>query len=208
MKAIRILQVIADPATLEKFRGLLLQQKEEMEVAGEASTASVGLDLAEKLKPDMILIDLVLLKESGFDLIRQLKKTASPAKVLVLRARVSLQDPLLLRELIVAGAAGVIETEETPERILKTIRLTAAGRNTIGNLLMFANMTRRYPEGDLLSAFRLTSRETDVLKLILAGQSDQNISVSLGISENTVMKYKYAIYTKLLINNTANNPFN
>ncbi len=74
MAAIRILLVISDPTTLEKFRGLLQQQKEEIEVAGEVSAIRAGLELAEKLKPDLVLLDLDLLREVGFDRIQQIRK--------------------------------------------------------------------------------------------------------------------------------------
>ena len=194
MGAIRMLLMIVDPALLEKFHRLLGQQ-EDMEIVGEASSSEAGLQLTNELKPDLILVDFELARPSKFDLVRQLNQNASQAKVLVLQSR---KDQPSLRELLLSGTVGAIEKEETPERILHAIRRTATDQLPFNFKPLTDDLTFR----SSLPGVDLSPRELSVLKLVVEGKTDQNVGFLLDMSEQTVTKYKYAIYCKLMLSNS------
>ena len=193
MNTIRVVLMIVDPVLLEKFHNVLDQQ-DDIEIVGETASGEAGLQMAQELKPDLILVDFELAHPSRFDLVRQLNQNASQVKVLVLQSR---KDQPSLRGLLLSGTVGAIEKEESPERILSAVRQTATNQLSFH----FKSVTDNLAFRSNLPGVDLSPHELAVLRLVVEGKTDQNVGFLLGMSEQTVTKYKYAIYCKLMLQN-------
>ena len=186
--------VLADDHPVVR-RGIrdMLERVVDISVVGEASTGEEALRLADELKPDVLLLDMELPDIKGVEVAQQLKQAGSPVKILVLSAH---DDPLYIRELLELGAAGYLVKEEAPETIIEAVRGVAHGEQGWVSRRIAAQMVS-WMRGEETGEIKLTPREMDVLRLVVEGKTNQNIGVLLGISEKTVEKYLYAIFTKL-----------
>src|SRR5512142_1932601 len=192
MTPIRV--VIADdhPIVRSGIRDLL-QRAMDIQVVGEASTGKEALTLVEETVPDVLLLDMELPDMKGVEVARQLQQRGSSIKILVLSAH---DEPLYIHELIEAGAVGYLVKEEAPQVIVDAVRGIASGEQGWVSRTVAAQMVS-WIRGEEEGSVKFTHREMDVLRLVTEGKTNQNIAALLGISEKTVEKYLYAIFTKL-----------
>jgi len=191
---IRIL-IADDHGVLRAGLHALLSAEPDLEVVGEASDGHEALRLAGELRPDIVLLDLVMPGLGGIEVARQLKKSLPDTRTLILTVH---EDVGLLREAIQAGAAGYLIKRAVESELINAIH--AVWR---GDLYVHPAMTRALVK-DLppapaapASPKSLTSREIQVLRLIAQGYTNSQIAEGLGLSVRTVEIHRTNLMRKL-----------
>ena len=186
MDKIRVL--IADDHAIVRI-GLvaLLETDSDIEVVGEADDGEVAVRKALKLKPDVVVMDLMMPVLDGIAATRELRERLPSAKVLALTTS-SVSDDL--QHAIDAGASGVVTKSSVGTRLLSAIKSVAVGRKTVA------------PEvSKLLSvdppAQPLTPRQAEVLGFLVRGLTNSDIARQLGISVERVKDHLNAIFAKI-----------
>jgi DNA-binding NarL/FixJ family response regulator len=170
----------------------LLNKAIDIEVIGEATNGLEVLNLIEELLPDVLLLDMEMPGLTGLEIARQLQAADSPIRILVLSAH---DDQEYIQGLLASGAAGYLTKEEAPQTIVEAVRGVARGEQGWLSRQITAQMaawTRAYPHRP-----DLTGREKEVLQLVVAGKTNQEIGHELNISEKTVEKHLDGVFTKL-----------
>ncbi len=195
---IRLL-VADDHALLRQALRVLLEAQDGLEVVGEATNGRDAVEAAERLMPDVVLMDMVMPGLNGIDATRQIVKRSPNTRVLILTAY--LEDERLLQALR-AGAAGYVVKNSDMEELLLAIQSVRRGNTyfstsvseeiSVNDVLMQA----KQPEGKT-GYDTLTPREREVLQLIAEGLSNQAIADELVISVKTVEAHRAHIMTKL-----------
>jgi two-component system response regulator NreC len=195
---IRIL-VADDHALLRQALRMLLEAQDGLEVVGEATNGRDAVEVAERLMPDVILMDMVMPGLNGIEATRQILKRAPGCRVLILTAY--LEDERLLQALR-AGAAGYVVKNSDMEELLLAIQSVFRGNTyfstsvsdeiSVNEVMMQAKQVEGRAGYDLL-----TPREREVLQLIAEGLSNQAIADELVISVKTVEAHRAHIMTKL-----------
>jgi DNA-binding NarL/FixJ family response regulator len=200
--SIRVL-ICDDQALVRAGFRAILGSRPEIEVVGEAENGAEAVALAERRRPDVILMDIRMPVLDGVEATRQLVAEASPARILVLTTFDLDEDAFgALR----AGASGFLLKDVRPAELVAAIRTVAAGDAVISPRvtrrlleeyaqvlpLTAAQRAQRYPQ---LSA--LTEREREVLIAVAQGLSNAEIAASLFVSEATVKSHVGRILAKL-----------
>jgi two-component system, NarL family, response regulator LiaR len=194
MEAIRVL-IVDDHVIVRKGIRALLEVKPGVEVVGEASDGAEAVAQAEALKPDVVLMDLVMPGMDGIEATRQITDLIPEAHVVVLTSFAA-DDKLF--PAIKAGASGYLLKDSGPEELLQAIRQVHRGESSLHPAVArrvlheLAHPPERPP-----AAEPLTERELDVLKLLGLGLINQQIAQRLGISEATVRTHISNIVGKL-----------
>lgn len=168
--------------------------QDDMEVAGEAENGQEGLDMALKLRPDVILMDLVMPKMNGVDATKKILKAWPAARVIILTSFI---DDELVYPAMEAGAASYILKTSTAEEIADAIRQTAKGRTVLEPQVSDKIQNHGKEMADIALYDDLTSREREVLRLIAQGKSNQEIADELFITLKTVKTHVSNILAKL-----------
>jgi two-component system, NarL family, response regulator DevR len=179
----------------------LLNDQPDMEVVGEANTAAEAVRAAERLQPDVVLMDIRLPGEGGIEATAQVTQRVPRSKVVMLT---SFADDELVVRAIRAGAVGYVLKQVGNEELLRAIRAAARGEalldpSTTARLLSRVREAERKAEED---AFReLSDREMDVLIHLAKGKTNAEIGALLNLSEKTVGNYIGKMFEKLHLNN-------
>lgn len=178
-------------------RGLLffLKTQKDIEVVGEAKNGLEAIELADSLKPDIVLMDLVMPEMDGIQATKSIKSKWPNVHVLMLT---SFSDKDHVLPAIEAGASGYQLKDIEPDELVESIRLIMRGENTI-----HPEATTQLEEGlreeknlpHVLNT--LTPREQDVLAELTKGKSNREIASSLFVTEKTVKTHISNIFTKL-----------
>jgi DNA-binding NarL/FixJ family response regulator len=194
-RPIRLLIVDDHPVVRDGLRGMF-SGNPDFEVLGEASDGAEALDLAESLRPDVILMDLRMSGVDGATAIRQLSEREIPARVLVLTTYDSDSDVVPAIE---AGATGYLLKDSPREELFRAVRAAYRGESVLAPSVASRLMSQlRSPAQEALS-----ERELEVLRLIAEGNSNREAAARLFISEATVKTHLIRIYTKLEVNDRA-----
>lgn len=200
MATTRIL-LVDDHALVRMGLMTLLNDQPDMEVVGEASTAAEAVNATERLKPDVILMDIRLPGEGGIEATRQVTKRFPDSKVVMLT---SFADDELILRAINAGAVGYVLKQVGNDELLRAIQAAARGEalldpSTTARLLTRVREADRKAQED---AFRdLSDREMDVLVHLARGKTNAEIGSTLNLSEKTVGNYISNMFEKLGMRN-------
>jgi NarL family two-component system response regulator LiaR len=192
---IRVL-IVDDHAVVREGLRAFLELQEDVEVVGEAGDGAEALTQTDQLKPDVILMDLVMPKLDGVQAMRRLRLAHPDCRVIVLT---SFLDDERLLPAIEAGAAGYLLKNAEPAELVRAIRAAHRGEAVIDPTAA-ARLVRAIADGGrptAADADRLTRREHQVLELITRGQSNKRIALTLGISEKTVKAHVGHVLAKL-----------
>lgn len=199
-KIIRIL-LVDDHQVVREGLKMLIESHPSFKVIGEAKDGGSALAILEKTDADVILLDLDLGSENGFDLLPKLLGVAENAKVLVLTGIRNEDDH---RRAILLGAMGIVQKEKASDHLLKAIQKVFDGevwydRTKMGSV--FADMLSSGKNKDLTSdeakIATLTDRELEVINLIAMGLKNKPIGDKLFISETTVRHHLTSVFGKL-----------
>jgi two-component system response regulator NreC len=192
--------VVDDHAVVRSGIKLLLEREDDIDVVGEAGNAKDAIFRARALKPDVMLLDVVMPGESGIEVLPRLLKESPHTKILVLSMQ---DDPRYVREAFAAGAAGYVLKEAADEEVVAAVRELARGGRyvhpALGARLVAAEAeAQRAAEADPLS-----EREREVLRLLALGHTNQEIAQMLYISVRTAETHRAHIMQKLGLSTRA-----
>jgi DNA-binding NarL/FixJ family response regulator len=183
----------------------LLHADGHFRVVGQARTGREAVEMAQTLRPDVVLMDIAMPVLNGLEATRQILAANPAARVVVLSAH---SDDVYVERMNEAGVVGFLEKQTSAEILTKAIHEVVAGRTffspSIAKRLRDDQRKPRDRDG-LLKAHgaRLTSRESEVLQLVAEGSANKQVAAELGISIKTVEKHRQHLMDKLKIHDTA-----
>lgn len=179
--------------------GIAALLRPEFEVVGMASDGRQLLAEAERLKPDLITLDIGMPKLNGLEAAKQVRRLLPRVKLVFITQQVDLR---YLRAALSTGASAFVAKQSASSEVLAAVRRALAGRTYITPVLeeAFSALTPAQTKAD---APALTSRQREVLQLIAEGHTTKSISDILDISKKTVEFHKDQLMTALGLRTTA-----
>jgi RNA polymerase sigma factor (sigma-70 family) len=175
------------------------EQRDGLELVGEAADGYEALSQILRLQPDVALIDVVMPGFDGYEVVRRLHQDHFGGRILILTSR---EDPNAAFEASILGVQGFLRKTAGLEEVADAIERVAGGgrvfgkeeeRQAIAELGQMAQRARRVSQ----VATSLTARESEILRLLAEGLSTRRIATQLGISERTVESHISSVYRKL-----------
>lgn len=180
-----------DHAVLRSGLRLLLTSQNEFDVVGEASSGTETLSLAEKLQPDLILLDLSMPALGGLDVLPALRKLVPSARILILTMH---DDPQYLRQALKHGASGYVLKKAADAELLSAMRSVLRGEVYVHpsmTRILLEDMLPESQSGDKEDSWdSLSDREQEVLKMVALGHTSAEIAEQLNLSAKTVETYR------------------
>jgi DNA-binding NarL/FixJ family response regulator len=186
-----------DQAIVRDGLEMLLKLEPDIEIIGMADDGAMAVELADKKKPDLVLMDLKMPVMNGVEAIRQIKAKHAEVKILVLT---TYDDDEWVFDAIRAGASGYLLKDTSRDEVVKAIRGTVSGKTYVdpsvaGKVIRQASTRQTQPT--TLITNKLTDREIEVLRMIAKGFNNADIATRLFLSEGTVRNHVSAILAKL-----------
>ena len=200
--ATRITVLLADDhAVLRQGIRALLETQPDMTVVGEATNGREAVELARRLQPAVILMDISMPILNGLEATRQIKKEMPGCQVVVLTMH---ENEEYLANILQAGATGYVLKQAADRELIEAVRIASRGDTylypRIARLLV-ADYLRRVETGvpdERDAAYdTLTQREREILKLIAQGHTNKEIAELLVLSVKTVENHRYSLMNKL-----------
>jgi DNA-binding NarL/FixJ family response regulator len=173
-----------------------LEREPDFDVVGEADTAERAIIVTRKLQPDVVLLDLLLPRKSGYDAIPELARVAPETKVIIVSSQAA---PSSVRRALSAGAAGYLPKRSSDRELTSAIRLVAGGSGYVDPELGAKLVS---PKGSP-ALEPLSERERDIVHLLALGYTNQEIGKKLFISVRTVDTHRGHIMRKLQLETRA-----
>jgi two-component system response regulator NreC len=192
--------LVDDHAVVRSGLRLLLDAQDDIDVVGEAGNAKDAVFRARALKPDVILLDIVMPGESGIEALPKLLKEAPETRVLVLSMQ---DDPSYVREAFAAGASGYVLKEAVDEEVVSAVREIASGGRYVHPALGARMIAAEAEERAAAEADPLSEREREILRLLALGHTNQEIARQLYISVRTAESHRAHIMQKLRLSTRA-----
>jgi len=194
-----------DHAVVREGLRAFLKTAEDLQVVGEAKTGREAVELAVKLRPSVIVMDVAMPRLNGCEATRQILLDNPAAKILALSAR---SDDEYVARMVAAGAMGFVEKQCSGQVLLRAIREVDAGKTFFSPAITkrLVEIGRRARQEGLAPGKTqpaLTPREEEVLQLVAEGAPNKQIASELGISIKTVDKHRQQMMNKLGIHDTA-----
>jgi len=192
MKRIRIL-LADDHAVVRRGFQMILAEQSDMEIVGEAGNGREALELAAKLKPDVVVMDVAMPELNGIEATRRMAEHAPHARVLALSMH---KDSVYVREILRAGARGYLLKDSVAADLVSAVRAIAAGEGYLSPAVSDAVLDdyRRHVTNPI---DLLTSREREVLQMLAEGKTNKEIAGILNLSVYTVDAHRGRIMEKL-----------
>ncbi len=170
----------------------MLSTDEEIEVVGEAENGREAVALANKLKPDVVLLDVEMPIMGAEQAMEQMLEISPPPRVVIVTMY---DEPRLVRELIGLGAVAYLVKSATIEELLSAVHTAAQSPIGPGENVVMIAPPRSFEDPD--EADGLSGRELEILVMVARGFSNHQIATSLHLSESTVKRHLANIYPKL-----------
>jgi DNA-binding NarL/FixJ family response regulator len=181
----------------EGLAGLL--RKHDLDVVGEVRSGDLLVDAAKRFRPDVIVTDISMPGLDGLAVLARLKAEDIESKVIVLTMH---NDAALATVALRDGASGFILKESAGDELLTAIREVLKGRVYLTPVLT-RDVMQRMTDVSGVAEPQLTTRQRDVLRLIVKGQRMKEIAANLGLSVRTVETHKYEMMETLGLHSTA-----
>jgi len=197
--------IIDDHPLFREGLKVIIGRTSRFQVVGEAGTAREGLDLAQKLKPDIIIVDISLPDKSGIQLTHDIKSLPFATRVMIVSMHAKID---YIAEAFKAGATGYMVKESATEGLTKGLDSVIRGEyfldsslshTVVANLISSPIKEARIRDDDYGS---LTPREQEIMRLLAEGLSAKKIAENLFISPKTVENHRASIMNKLSLHST------
>jgi DNA-binding NarL/FixJ family response regulator len=197
-KKIRVLLADDHALVRQGFR-LILSSQPDIEIVGEAGNGRETVELAEKLRPDVVVMDVAMPEMNGIEATRRLAALAPRTRVLALSMY---KDSVYVREILRAGARGYLLKDAIDRDLVAAVRAVAAGEGYLSPAVSEAVLSdyRRHVSDPL---DLLTPREREVLQLIAEGKTNKEIAAALNLSVYTVDAHRGRIMEKLNVHSVS-----
>lgn len=182
--------LVDDHAVLRAGLRRLLEDQPDLTVVGEAGMAVEAIDLARRLQPDLILLDLGMPGLGGLEALPRLRQAAPEARLLVLTMH---DDEGYLRQALHSGAAGYVLKKAADHELLSAIRAVQRGEVYVYSALTRSLLEELLPAGAEAPQDawdKLSDREQEVLRLVALGHTSAEIASRLSLSSKTVETYR------------------
>jgi len=204
MKKITVLMAEDHLIVREGFRGLL-KGEGDLQIVGEAETGRQAVQLAKKLRPNVVVMDIAMPQLNGLEAARQIMKALPATRIIMLSAH---SDDAYVEQATAAGAVGYLIKQTSSHDLCQAIREVHQGKTfyspTIGKQLKHQYEKTPKPNGlSKKRSAKLSTREMEVWQLIAEGKANKEAAVELGISIKTVEKHRQHLMEKLDIHDTA-----
>ena len=201
LTAVRPRVLIADDHTL-LIEGLTKVLTPDFDVVGTVDNGRTMLEVAVKLQPDVVLLDISMPDLNGIDAARQLKKILPDVKILIVTMHA---DPAYTVEALRAGVSGYVLKQSAASELVLAIREALKGHQYVTSLIskeVLTSLLNTSPDASS-PAGNLTPRQREVLQLVAEGKSMKEIAATLKISVKTVELHKFQIKERLGLHSTA-----
>ena len=192
MNKIRIL-LVDDHMLMRMGLTTLIGCASDMTIVGEAKNGRIAVELAHALKPDLVIMDLMMPELSGAEATKIIRAAYPEIKILILTSFATSKE---LNEAIANGADGALLKDALASDLTNAIRAIMSGQRVIPDELL-----RQASENDDLP--KLSDRHLEILTSVARGLSNADIARQLGLSENTIKKQLSAIFERLGVANRA-----
>ncbi len=204
MKKITVLMAEDHLIVREGFRGLL-KGESDLQIVGEAETGRQAVQLAKKLRPNVVVMDIAMPQLNGLEAARQIMKALPATRIIMLSAH---SDDAYVEQATAAGAVGYLIKQTSSHDLCQAIREVHQGKTfyspAIGKQLKHQYEKTPQPNGlSKKRSAKLSAREMEVWQLIAEGKANKEAAVELGISIKTVEKHRQHLMEKLDIHDTA-----
>ncbi len=193
-----------DHNVLRKGLRRILEEQSDLEVVAEASDGRQAVNLANSLKPDVVVMDIAMPLMNGLEATRQILRRHPDMNVLILSMY---SDENYVVQVLQAGARGYLLKDTAEEDLINAVRTVGGGMSffspQIAKLLLGDGMQRLRSEGVSDSYDLLTPREREVLQLIAEGKSNKEAATALFVSPTTIETHRARIMDKLDLHSTA-----
>jgi NarL family two-component system response regulator LiaR len=195
---IRVL-IADDHQLVRQGMAALLSVKPEFDILGQATDGVEAVELATSLSPDIILMDLQMPHKDGIEATREIKEDNPEARILIITSFAEDENVYLA---IKAGALGYLLKDSSPEELMQAIHDVCEGRLSLHSNIALKLIEELNRPTDLQPTDDpLTERESEVLKLVAKGLTNQEIAEELVLSERTVGAHVSNILSKLHLAN-------
>jgi len=190
--------IVDDHAVVRKGLAMVLRLEPDIEVIGEAENGRVGLELAKKLNPDIVLVDLVMPEMDGQQMAIALRKSSSKIKIMMLTGT-EVDDRMF--DLVAAGIEGYVLKNIEPAELVRAIHAVIHGEAYLHPDVMKKIVSRMRPQH--IPSISLTPREHEVLEWMASPNTYRQIAAQLNISEETIRSHAKNILEKMKQPNRA-----
>ncbi len=201
----KIRVLLADDHTiLRAGLRMMIDAQPDIEVVGEASDGRQALAEAQRLQPDIVLMDITMPEMNGIEATRQIKRALDSTRVLILTMH---ENEEYLFQVLRAGASGYILKEAAGAELISASRIVCSGRfymSPSAQSMMVGDYLQRVRSGEERDSYSaLTEREREILKLVAEGHTNNQIAERLVISPKTVDTHRTHIMDKLNLHSRA-----
>jgi DNA-binding NarL/FixJ family response regulator len=182
----------------------LLEKAQDIEVVGEAQDGQEAVELAQRVKPDVVVMDVAMPRLNGTQATEQIRSRHLQSQVVILSMY---SDDTLVRQALRCGAKGYLLKRSVVEELLLAVRAASRGELFLSSavsesILSFA-LAQQTDSEEETPFDQLSDREKQVLKLVAEGQTNNAIAQILNVSVKTVEKHRSNLMDKLNIHDTA-----
>jgi NarL family two-component system response regulator LiaR len=195
-RAVRVL-LVDDHAVVRKGLRALMDREAGIEVVGEADDGERAVQMAERLRPDVILMDLEMPRMDGTEATRRISASHPETRIVVLTSHAAEEDVF---PALKAGALGYLLKHSAPEDVLRAIHQAQRGETVLHPSIarmVLHELNRPPAPRQAQTSDPLSERELEVLRLVARGMSNQEIADTLVVGEATVRSHVSAILRKL-----------
>jgi len=182
----------------------LLERADDMEVVGEAADGQEAVELAQRLVPDVLVMDIAMPRLDGTQATERVKALGVATQVVILSMH---SDATLVRQVLRSGARGYLLKRSVTEELLLAIRAAQRGEIYLSPAIsasLLDELSGRHPDSEERRPFDLlTPREREVLQLIAEGHTNTAIAQMMTISVKTVEKHRASLMSKLDVHDVA-----
>ena len=191
-RKIRIL-LADDHSVVRQGFARILESEPDLEVAGEASSGRAAVELADSIKPDVVVMDVTMPELNGIEATRRICKSHPRVRVLALSMH---KDQVYVREILRAGAAGYLLKDAPDYELVAAVRAVSQGQGYLSPGVSEAVLSDyRKHVSDPLDL--LSSREREILQMLAEGKTNKEVATALNISVYTVDAHRGRIMEKL-----------